>query len=490
MSAPAFEPTATRPAGLDFIPSMERRWSRSVAADVVGFADVAAVVIGSIVPALIYSKAGGVATNWLTVVQAALATAIIVYGCLRNWGMYDTTRMDDFPSDPSKLLGALMLSAITLLGLGQPFAPTDVQLYIWYGAWLSASFTCILGVRIIARIVLARLADSGRFDTRVAVFGAGPVARRVDDYLTRNKLGISFVGTFDDRIGGDRVNPEGLEISGKLPDLIELGRQGKVDQIIIALPQSADQRMAMIAAKLEQLPVSIHMVTHLASDLVEAGPAHKVSALGSVGLLDVKDKPLADWSPMVKRVEDHVLGLALLVMTLPLFAVIALAIKLESGGPVLTRVRRHGLNMRVIEVLKFRTMRTSDDDQTAENALADDPRVTSVGWMLRRTSLDELPQIFNVLRGEMSLVGPRPHALMHDQQWGEMLERYSNRNQVKPGITGLAQVTFTRGELKSAELLQARVEQDLAYIRNWSLWLDLSILGRTFMTVLRARNAH
>ena len=279
-------------------------------------------------------------------------------------------------------------------------------------------------------------------------------------------------------------------ISGKLPDLIELGRQGCVDQIIIALPQAADQRIAMIAAKLEQLPVSIHIVTHLASDLVEAGPAHRVSSLGTVGLLDVKDKPLSDWAPFVKRAEDYVLGLCLLAMTLPLFGLIGLAIKLESGGPVLSRVRRHGLNLREIEVLKFRTMRADDNDPTADHARGDDPRITVVGRLLRRTSLDELPQIFNVLRGEMSLVGPRPHALVHDQQWSEMLERYSNRNQVKPGITGLAQVTYSRGELKSADMLQARVEQDLVYIRNWSLGLDLSILGRTVMTVLRARNAN
>ena len=365
-----------------------------------------------------------------------------------------------------------------------------MHLYVWYGTWMSASFTCILGARIVARLILARMADAGRFDTRVAVFGAGPVARRVDDYLTRNKLGISFVGTYDDRIGGDRVNPDGLTVNGKLKDLIELGRKGLVDQIIIALPQSADQRMAMIAAKLEQLPVSIHMVTHLASDLVEAGPAHKVSSLGSVGLLDVKAKPLADWAPFVKRTEDYVLGVGLLIMTLPLFALIALAIKLETSGPVLSRVRRRGLNLAEFQVLKFRTMKVCDENTATEQAIANDPRLTHVGWVLRRTSLDELPQIFNVLRGEMSLVGPRPHALVHDQQWTETLERYTNRHQVKPGITGLAQVTCSRGELTTPEELQARVEQDLLYIRNWSLGLDLSIHGPTVFTVLRARNAH
>ena len=462
----------------------EKRWSRRVAADIVGMFDVLAVIAGAALPALIYSQTGGVSTQWLSIVQAALVTSIIVHVCLRNWGMYDTTKMDDFPTDPAKLLSALGAAGLAVLGIGVPFAPSDVQLYVWYGTWMSASFTTILAVRILARIVLGRLAEVGRFNTRVAVFGAGPIARRVHDYLTKNALGISFVGTYDDRLGSDRVNPDGLVITGKLPDLIEAGRNGEVDQIIIALPQSADQRMAMIAAKLEQLPVSIQMVTHIASDLVGAGPAHKVSALGTVGLLEVKDKPLADWAPFVKRIEDYALGTILLALTLPLFALIALAVRIESRGPILFRQRRHGLNKKVIEVLKFRTMKVLEDDESLEQARDNDPRMTYVGWFLRRTSLDELPQLFNVLRGEMSLVGPRPHALVHDEQWGEMVERYSNRHQVKPGITGLAQVNGFRGEMKSSDQLKARVEHDLAYIRSWSLGLDLEILGRTVLTVV------
>jgi putative colanic acid biosynthesis UDP-glucose lipid carrier transferase len=270
---------------------------------------------------------------------------------------------------------------------------------------------------------------------------------------------------------------------------VHLGDAG-APKIVIALPQSADRRMSMIANQLQQLPVSIHMVTHLSSDLVEGGPAHKVSSIGGVGLLDVKDRPLTDWAPMVKRAEDLVLGGLLLVLALPVMLLVAIAIKLESNGPVLFRQRRRGLNLAIFDVLKFRTMTCMEDGQKIEQAQACDPRVTKVGRVLRRLSLDELPQLINVLKGEMSLVGPRPHALAHDAQWGEQVKTYGIRHQMKPGITGLAQVEGWRGEVTSENDIASRVKEDLTYIRNWSLELDLAILARTIRAVLFAKNAH
>jgi Undecaprenyl-phosphate glucose phosphotransferase len=352
-----------------------------------------------------------------------------------------------------------------------------------------ASFVMILGFRIVARTVLARMTAAGRFDTRVAVFGAGEIARRVQDSLKGRVSGVHFVGVYDDR-PRDRLDANGLDIKGRLDDLMTAGRNGSIDKIVIALPQSADQRMSTIAARLQQLPVSIHMVTHISSDLVDVGPAHNVSAIGGVGLLDVKGKPLTDWAPIVKRAEDVVLGTLLLAVMLPVMAVIALAIKLESRGPVLFRQRRRGLNLAVIDVLKFRTMRVMEDGPRVEQAREDDPRVTPLGRFLRRTSLDELPQLFNVLKGDMSLVGPRPHALVHDDQWSAQVSAYAVRHQIKPGITGLAQVEGWRGQVMSTDDIAARVAQDVAYIRNWSLGLDLKIIARTFRAVLSGRKAY
>jgi Undecaprenyl-phosphate glucose phosphotransferase len=374
--------------------------------------------------------------------------------------------------------------------LGLPFKAEAGHIWIWYAVWLSASFSLILWLRMIARGVLSNLTAAGRFDTRVAVFGAGIIARRVHDHLLDPKLGLRFVGVYDDRKDQDRLTPEGLVVDGRLEDLIEAGRAGKIDQIIIALPQVADRRVADIAKKLEQLPISLHVVTHIASDLVDVTPGHSVSSLGPVGLLDVKSTPLADWAPLLKKVEDYGLGLILLFIAAPILLLCSIAIKLDSRGPVLFRQRRRGLNQKVIEVLKFRTMNVMEDGAEVRQATADDKRVTRVGRFLRRSSLDELPQLINVLKGEMSLVGPRPHALVHDEHWDEMLERYANRHQVKPGITGYAQVMGWRGETETTEKMKSRVEHDLAYIANWSLGRDLRILIQTVRAVVRGNNAN
>ncbi len=494
MSATSLLPSAIES---DFLQSQnpagtisKSRWSRQVAADIVGMVDALAIAASATLPAAIYCFGGDLAIRWPQVIQNGLLCGIVACFLLRSWGMYDTAKMNAFPIEPGRLLAALLLSFTTVHGLGLPFKAEAGHLWIWYAVWLSASFTLILWLRIIARGVLASLTAAGRFDTRVAVFGAGLIARRVHDHLVNPSSGIRFVGVYDDRKEQERLNPEGLTINGRLDDLIEAGRADQVDQIIIALPQVAERRAAYVAKKLEQLPVSLHIVTHIASDLVEVGPAHRVSNLGPIGLLDVKRKPLADWAPLVKRVEDYGLGAILLVIAAPILLFCAIAIKLDSSGPVLFRQRRRGLNQKVIEVLKFRTMNVMEDGADVRQAIVGDARITRVGGFLRRTSLDELPQLINVLRGEMSLVGPRPHALVHDEHWGEMLERYANRHQVKPGITGFAQVMGWRGETETTDKMQARVEHDLDYIAGWSLGRDLKILAQTVRAVVRGNNAN
>jgi putative colanic acid biosynthesis UDP-glucose lipid carrier transferase len=206
-------------------------------------------------------------------------------------------------------------------------------------------------------------------------------------------------------------------------------------------------------------------------------------------LLDVKSKPLSDWAPLVKSAEDLIVGTLALIVFAPVMALVALAVKIDDGGPILFRQRRHGLNKRVIHVLKFRTMRVMEDGAAVTQAISGDPRITRIGRFLRMTSLDELPQLFNVIRGEMSLVGPRPHALVHDDHFGEMLERYANRHQVKPGMTGWAQVCGLRGPTETPDKMRARVEHDLVYIQQWSLWFDLKILAMTVVLGFTNRNA-
>lgn len=268
----------------------KRRLSRSVAADVVAIGDIMAMMLGGLLPALIYAVVGNVVIDQVLVMQSVLVAGFITHLCLRFRGMYDTTRMDAFPQDPFELFIGVVCGMVGVLGIGLPMALRNMHIVVWYAAWLSASFSLILYVRIMARKILAGLAADGRFDQRIAVFGAGQIARRVHDYLKTPGLGIYFSGVYDDRAGEERLNPEGLVVSGKLEDLVAACREGRIDRIVVALPQSADQRISSIVKKFALLPVSTHIVTHISSDLVDTDIAHKVSNLGPVGLLDVKKK--------------------------------------------------------------------------------------------------------------------------------------------------------------------------------------------------------
>jgi lipopolysaccharide/colanic/teichoic acid biosynthesis glycosyltransferase len=481
------------------------RWSRRVAVDVVCAADAVIIVLASLVPALIYTKtfvvkapallspaaklaATAMATPWLAIIQTGAIAALIACGALRNWGMYNPERVHDLPAHPGRLLAALALAFLAVLGLGNPFSAGHPMLWIWYAAWASTSFTLLLSNRLLARAVLKHFTAAGRFETRVAVFGAGSIARRVRDHLANPELGLRFAGVYDDRVDDARVGlqtrgqAESISVTGKLDTLIKAARMGRIDQIVVALPQSADRRAAMVLRKLEALPVSVHLVTHISSDLLPASAAHHVSSLGPIGLLDVKRRPLADWAPLLKAVEDYVLGSLLLVLSMPMMALIALATKLDSLGPVLVSERRRGLDAQVFRVWRFRTTHVDGDGRVTEvrghdaGALAD-PNMTRLGRGLRSSGLDKLPQLLNVLRGEMSLVGPAPYELAEPCRSAQILEDHANRYRVKPGITGAAVLPGTPGE-HSFEAARARADIDMEHISHWSLRRDLRLLGR------------
>jgi lipopolysaccharide/colanic/teichoic acid biosynthesis glycosyltransferase len=354
-------------------------------------------------------------------------------------------------------------------GLGLPFHASEPHLWVWYFVWASLSYLLLLLNRTIAHVVLKRLAAAGHFDERVAVFGAGPIARRVRDHLVDPSSRLAFAGMYDDR-PESRINPEGLAIAGRLNDLIAAAHAGKVDRIIVALPAAAEGRITGIAKRLESAPASVHIVTHLQSDLVEARPNHAVSALGPVGMLDVKDRALSDWAGIGKRGMDVVVGSMLMIVALPLMAVIAGLVALGSSGPVFVSERRRGLNNQTIDLVRFRTTRT--DDMAPAGVL------TPIGRILVRHGLDDLPQLWSVLKGEMSLVGPRPFPL--DETAASAIESAANLHQVKPGLTGLDRVSVgsTPGETR---------EPDLVYIERWSPSLDLQILGRSLLVALFGR---
>ena len=463
--------------------------SRRVAMDMVAFGDVLGCFAGGLAGGFAVVLRGDTDVIWLKLVQVSLLTSLFCYLALRHFGFYDLARIRAISISPLCITAALTLAMVTMYGLGLPLGTRVDHSRTWYGVWMLTAFAVIVGNRWLARRTLARMARHGAFKMRLAIYGTGQLADRISASLLSPDQQIAFAGAFDDRVAAERASTSGPGACGGLDDLINLGRNGGLDQIIIALPQSADRRTADVARRLEQLPVSLHIVTHIAGDLVDATAAHQVSAVGNVGLIDIKTKPLADWGRYLKSIEDYVIASIALLVALPVMLVVAIAIKLDSPGPVLFRQRRHGLNRRVIEVLKFRSMTVMENGGDVKQASRSDVRVTRVGQFLRKSSLDELPQIINVLRGEMSLIGPRPHALVHDDQYGEMLERYANRHQVKPGMTGWAQVNGFRGPTETADKMADRVRCDLAYIDRWSLWFDLRILVMTVFYGFKHKNA-
>jgi Undecaprenyl-phosphate glucose phosphotransferase len=474
----------------DVVPNEAKNiWSPKVAADIIGFCEALAVIAGGLLSTALYATAGAIVPNWPTVVQSALVAALIYRMLMKSAGMYDAARAHDFAIRPTHMVGSLVFAVIVAGSLGAPHELEMTSVAIWFVLWLAASYAGAVLVRAIASdIIITRMAQ-GRFEERIAVYGAGSIARRVNDHLSNPALGLRFIGMFDSRDNPSRVNAEGLTVAGGLDALVQACREGRVDRIIVALPQIAERRTNDIARKFEDLSVNVHIVTHLATDFVGASRKLQVSQLGPVGLMDLMAKRHAGWAPLIKRTEDLVIGSVVAVAVAPVLPLIALAIKLDSPGPVLFHQRRRGHNQRVFKVLKFRTMSVIEDGGDVRQATTHDPRVTCVGRFLRRTSLDELPQIWNVLCGDMSLVGPRPHAIVHDQKFGEMLEAYAGRHQMKPGVTGQAQVRGFRGETTTAESVEARVNQDLDYIRNWSLWLDLKIIVVTVWAVAVGTNA-
>lgn len=363
-------------------------------------------------------------------------------------------------------------------------------------AWLAAfpvAGAVSLALGRATLVTLVKRDPQRRFAQRTVVVGGGAHGSRLVMALRRNSdASIRLLGFVDDRY--TRIDPamEAVPFLGPVEDLFAMIRAGQVDQVIVALPWSAEERMLSLVDRMSEFPVHVR----LAPDLISYHfPEAESSAVGGLQVAHLMDRPISGWSSVVKRIEDVVIaGTALAILALPM-ALIALLVRLDSAGPILFRQKRTGFNNRNFEMLKFRTMVHGHVEPAGgvRQATQDDPRVTRVGRWLRRLSLDELPQLLNVIRGDMSVVGPRPHApgtRAGGRRFEEVVNRYASRHRVKPGMTGLAQVRGWRGETETEEKLVRRVESDLEYIDRWSVWLDVSILVRTLLMVLRMRNAY
>lgn len=420
------------------------------------------------------------------------ATGIAVALMVSFFFRADLYEFDTIAAWPRRMLYLVILMGavfVLLVGLGFALKVSENFSRVWAFSTFVGATVAMFTTRGIAVLVLRRWARSGRFRRRIAIYGAGLQAEEFVRRLRRNaSIWEELVGVYDDRKSRVPDTVGGQPIVGGLGDLFEAARANAVDSVVVTLPWHADRRVSEVVQHVRELPVHVY----LGSDLVGyALPAHTPTVLSGVSVLKVVSAPLSGWKQVVKAIEDRVLGVAILIAVLPLLSAIAVAIKIDSPGPILFRQRRFGFNNNEMVVWKFRTMyHKRPPDAGVPQATRDDPRVTRVGRLLRRTSLDELPQLIHVLEGSMSLVGPRPHAVEHNKLYAPLIEGYSARHNVKPGLTGWAQVNGLRGETDTLDKMKERVTYDIYYVENWSIWFDVRIIFLTLAVIWRQSTAY
>ena len=365
---------------------------------------------------------------------------------------------------------------------------------LWLTAFFFVGLAALVAERVFLRSLVRSWARQGRLDRRTIVVGADEDGEKLVQALkVQDDSDIEMLGVFDDR-NDDRAMDTcaGSPKLGKVDDIVEFARRTRVDLVLFALPISAETRILEMLKKLWVLPVDIRLSAH--TNKLRFRP-RSYSYLGEVPTLNMFEAPITDWDLVMKWLFDHIVGFVILLLALPVMGLVALAVKLDSPGPVLFRQKRFGFNNERIDVFKFRSMYHHMADPTASRVVTkNDDRVTRVGRFIRKTSLDELPQLFNVVfKSNLSLVGPRPHAVqgkLQSRLFDEAVDGYFARHRVKPGITGWAQINGWRGETDTRDKIQNRVEHDLYYIENWSVFLDLYIILLTPIRLLSTENAY
>ncbi len=406
--------------------------------------------------------------------------------------LYRPWRGVDFLRLGQRVLLAWGIVTGLLLALG--FA-TKTTTYFSRGVllpWILLTPAVLLGMRLLVYKSLGILRSTGR-NTRTAVIaGAGALGRHLARSLEDLPwLGIRLLGFFDDAKAGEKVNlaggPGDHPVLGDLESMVSFVQYHQVNIVYLALPLRAEARIREIIEKLQDTTASVYFAPDV---FIYSLFQSSFTDLKGIPLISLWETPFFGVNAMLKRVLDVILASILLAGAAPLFVILALGVKLTSPGPVFFKQRRYGLEGEEIRIFKFRTMSVCEDGAQITQVKRDDPRLTPFGKFLRRTSLDELPQLFNVLQGRMSIVGPRPHAVAHNEFYRQRLPRYMLRHKVRPGITGLAQVNGLRGETETLEKMEKRLAYDLEYLRRWSLWLDVKLICQTVWKTLSDKNAY
>lgn len=414
--------------------------------------------------------------------------------------IYRSWRSESLWAEARRILACWTLGFSIIFVTGHMFTQIAAIL-TWPSSarWFFLVLFFLLGWRAVVRTVLRQLRTRG-FNTRtVAVVGSGSLASQVASNIqSATWFGYRNLGFFDDRCDGrtavESAWPANTEfaqhakdLSGSFEDVVSMAEQRQVDTIFIALPMRAEERIKALLQRLENSTATVYVVPDLFVFQLLHAKSINLNGIPAVGLIG---EPHGGVDGVVKRIEDIVLGsLMLAVAAIPML-LIALLVKLTSRGPVIFKQTRYGLDGQLIKVRKFRTMTVCEDGAAVQQASRNDVRVTPLGRFLRKTSLDELPQLLNVLGGSMSIVGPRPHAVAHNESYRSLIPRYMLRHKIKPGITGWAQVNGWRGETDTLDKMQKRIEYDLQYLNHWTIWWDVQIILRTVVHGFIGKNAY
>jgi putative colanic acid biosynthesis UDP-glucose lipid carrier transferase len=418
------------------------------------------------------------------ILRSGLTLCLLVFaltfpGRNRFSGSSSASAVIDVLSSWAALLVILALCAYATNSMGYF---EDEVLYWWAG------LTPVLQVLAIqaGRWERARRTRGAR--RGAVIVGAGPLGAKVARALNAGAdQGIDFLGYFEDR-QDDRLHEDSRnKLLGKLSELSEYVRTHNVREVYITLPLGSQPRIVQLLEQVQGTTASLFFVPDVFGISIIQGRLQDMNGVPVVGICET---PFTGTNELVKRISDIVLASLILVLISPILLAVAIGVKRSSPGPIIFKQRRNGLDGEEIMVYKFRSMRAEDNGSVVKQATKEDPRITKFGAFIRRTSLDELPQFVNVLQGQMSIVGPRPHAVAHNEEYRKLIKAYMVRHKVKPGITGWAQVNGLRGETDTIDKMEARVEYDLEYLRNWSLGLDLQIIARTARLMLFDRNAY
>lgn len=450
--------------------------------DVVMISDVVLVIAAALIARIAYIDLVLDASPPLQpYVEVSCVMSFVLHQVMRVQGLYATPALAQWPAYYWRLLVSIILSFLLVIALGYLLKMSAEYSRGWMLGWLALSIAMISLSRPLAAGILRRLAASGATARRAVVLVQAPTKESLEVLPKLPSASPEVVVTRT--LFVDLKDPAATKST--VDALISAGERDEFDEVIIAVSDDLPATRSLLVEPLSALSVDVWL--HMPKLSM---PVHGVAHLGDTVVLHLKRRPepVREWGYVVKQALDYVGAAVGLVLLSPLMVIVAIAIKLDSPGPVFFRQRRNGFNQRVIKVYKFRTMSVTEDGEVTQ-AIRGDRRVTQIGRMLRATSIDELPQLFNVLNGEMSLVGPRPHAISHNEHYGKFLRRYTHRHAVKPGITGLAQVNGFRGPTEDFEMMRKRVECDLEYIETWSLWLDIKIIARTIAAGCVHKNA-